>query len=140
MVIDYDFVKLRRKRQFVFSLINALFDNFWGVSATSLKSATQFFYRRWLYEYGECTMTIVFLDVASAYNIYIKHDMLSSFKLTLYLLLQGAIEAVGIYFLVFKELVVGDALSKFFGAEEEVFHTMLLGTAWGTARGRDGEG
>ena len=66
--------------------------------------------------------------------------MLTRLELTLYLLLEGAIEAVGVYLLILKEVARSDALAKLLGAEEEIFHSMLLAATRCTTGGRDGEG
>ena len=66
--------------------------------------------------------------------------MLSSFKLALYLCFQGAVKAVGVYLLILEELTRSDALAKLLGGEEEIFHSMLLGTARSTTCCRDREG
>ena len=81
-------------------------------------------------EYREGTVAIELFDVASAYHVDIKYNVLAGFELTLYLCFQGAIEAVGVYLFVFEELACSDALAKLLGAEEEVLYAMLLGTTW----------
>jgi len=60
---------------------------------------------------------------------------LSGSKLFFYLCFQSAVEPVGIYFLVFQEFIVCNALTEFIGREEKIFYSMLFVSPGGTTGG-----
>ena len=73
------------------------------------------------------------LDIAPPLDIYVEYHVLTFVTLMLHLGFQCAIEAVGIYLLIFEKLTRFDTATKLVGSEEEIFHSIALRTSWGTA-------
>ena len=140
VIVDDHLVKLGGEGEFVLGLVDTLLDNLGGIGATAFETAAELLYRGGLDEERKGAVAIVLLDIAATNDIHIEHDVLTCLELTLYLLLEGAVEAVGVYLLILKEIARSDALAELLGAEEEVFDSVLLAAAWCTACGRDGEG
>ena len=68
----------------------------------------KFFNARWLNENRQSTVAVIFLDVASAYNVYIEYHVEAFFQLLFNRCFQCAVETVLVNFFVLQELVVGN--------------------------------
>ena len=79
------------------------------------------------------------LDTDTSFHIDIANDVLSGFQLVVELLLERSIEAVLIDFFIFEKVIGRDALSKGFGRQEVVFHSVPLRPTRRPAGGTDGK-
>ena len=85
VIVDDDAVELGREGELVLSLVDTLLDDLGCIGAATFESAAQLLHRGGLYEERQGAIAIVLLDVASAYDINVEHDVLPGFELTLYL-------------------------------------------------------
>lgn len=124
-------IELRCKAQFVFGFRHTTLYHFGSIRGTAYQSLAQLLHRRRLDEYGQSTLTVEFLDVATAYDIHIEHDILSCGKLFLYLRLQRAVKTVLIDLFILQEFIIGNASAEFVGSQEEVLYPIFLRSAGG---------
>ena len=129
VVVYHNVVELGGLRQLECGTLNALLNHLGSVGGASCETAAQFLYRGRLNEYAESAVAVELLDVASTLDVYVEHHVLAACSLSLHLLLQGAVEAVLIHLLIFKELVARYALAKLLWSDEEILYTVLLGAA-----------
>ena len=130
VVIDDNAVELGCLRQLECGTLDALLDYFGSISSASGESAAQLVDRWRLNENAQRAVAIILLDVSTALYVNVEHYVLATCSLRFHLLLQRSVEAVLINLFVFKELVAGYTLTKFFGRYEEILHTVLLCTTW----------
>src|SRR5574344_2019 len=81
----------------------------------------------------------MFLDIHAAFDINIKHDILTSVALVFYLLFQGAVKTVLVNFLILQKLMTTDALTEFLWTQKEIFHPVALCAAGSPAGATDRE-
>ena len=130
VVVDDNAVELGCLRQLECGTLDALLDYFGSVGGASGESTAQFFDRWRLYENAQRAVAIILLDVATALYVNVENYVLATCSLRFHLLLQRSVEAVLINLLIFKELIAGYTLTKFFGSYEEILYTVLLCSAW----------
>ena len=88
-----------------------------------------------LYEEAHGAVAEVFFEVHAAVDVDVEDDVLPFGELLLHLLLERAVVAVLVHFLVLYEVVVGNVLAELVRREEKVLHAMLLLSARWTCGG-----
>ena len=95
IIIDDDTIKLGSKSHFVFRLCDAAFDYFGLIRAPTRQPTAEFFDGGRLYKDGQCTLTVILFDVASAYYIQVEYYVLSAPSPTAFPLVLSAFRNTG---------------------------------------------